>query len=249
MPIATWYVEKRPVAPVGSLRMELSKRTSFMVRPSISLLAVWLLTVGSSWFAALGDDGTGKDGPYPTAKIDTQDGAALARTQQNRRVLTLTWVALTTTARSSAGEDEPPSTSAEMRLEGVRPFPAAVSLAWKRAGAVPGWMSRDEYGWLLFRQGQNRWRPGEWPAFRVPRWEAGRIKKSSQSRTADCEDWGGKTAVWHSPCWTQSLFRKGEGWERNDGPVMPAASAPSGGRPRRRRSSRSPAAGRGASPG
>src|SRR5262249_55008515 len=60
--------------------------------------------------------------------------------------------------------------------EELCPFSATVSQAWKRAGAVPGWMSRDQDGGLGFRQGPGQGKPGEWPAFRFLQWEAGRVK-------------------------------------------------------------------------
>jgi hypothetical protein len=53
---------------------------------------------------------------------------------------------------------------------------APLCRAWRLAGAVPGWMSRDQEGWLVFRRGLGQGKPDEWPAFRFSRWDAGTFK-------------------------------------------------------------------------
>src|SRR5438270_3236639 len=59
-----------------------------------------------------------------------------------------------------------------------KPLPAPVRAAWEKAGAEVGWMSRPRgrYG-VEFRPGVGEGKPGEVPAFRVRRWQAGVLAK------------------------------------------------------------------------
>ena len=60
-----------------------------------------------------------------------------------------------------------------------KPLPADVRAAWEKAGAQVGWMSSPaprSYG-VSFRPGTGKGKPGEVPAFRFLRWQAGVLAK------------------------------------------------------------------------
>src|SRR5262245_58354620 len=64
----------------------------------------------------------------------------------------------------------------ELGVDQLGAFPSPLSVAWKRAGAVTGWMNQDQDGRLEFRQGSGEGKQGGLPAFQFPQWEAGKVK-------------------------------------------------------------------------
>lgn len=80
------------------------------------------------------------------------------------RSVALAALVLTAGIAIRAGADEP------------KALPRDVTDAWEKAGAMTGWVGRDENGALGFRAG-GPGKKGEVPGFRLVRWEAGALAK------------------------------------------------------------------------
>ena len=92
------------------------------------------------------------------------------------------WIVLTLASAGTA--------SGQPTAERSGPLPAAVRAAWERAGAVVGWMDREETG-LNFRAGEGK--VGELPAFSFEwgQWQAGVIARLPAPRQGFGLDLGG----------------------------------------------------------